>query len=406
MLDTNRSTNVGHAALHGVRVLDFATMIVGPLAAQSLGDMGAEVIKVEPPEGDLLRNIGPKRSAKMGSFFLASARNKRSMVLDLKVNAAQEVLERLIKGADILIHSVRTQAAERVGLGYERLQAINPRLVVCHGKGYLDEGLYAGQPAYDDVIQAASGVAMLQSFVAGEPRYVPTVMADKITALQVAFAALAALSHRDRTGEGQYVEIPMFETLTAFNLLEHLWGQTFIPPLSPTGYTSLTTSARRPFQTMDGEYLCVVPVQDHHWQGFCDAAGDSGLASDPRYSTYLARQADQAGYYTLVGELIKKRSTAEWTEALTDAGVPFSRVNSTEDLLTDQHLESVRFWETHMHSTEGSIRMAGIPFRMSKSPPSIRRLAPNLGEHTFEVAKELGYGISEIRQLESVGAFG
>jgi formyl-CoA transferase len=315
------------------------------------------------------------------------------------------VLEKLLTGADIVIHSVRTEAAARIGLGYERLKQINPRLVVCHGKGYLDEGLYGGRPAYDDVIQAESGFASLQSVVANEPRFVPSIVADKITATQVAYAAVVALFHREKTGNGQYVEIPMFETLAAFNMHEHLWGQTFVPALAPTGYTPITSSSRRPFKTADG-YLCVLPIQDIHWKSLCAILGESELANDARYATYLARQANQHDYWTLIGSLVARLTTAEWVAALTKADIPFGHVNTTEDLLTDPHLQSVGFWEIHEHPSEGTIRMAGIPFRMSESPPSIRRTAPRLGEHTLEVARELGYSEADISRLQAKGAFG
>ena len=212
---------VGRRPLDGIRVLEIASMIFGPLAGQYLGDMGAEVIKLEPPEGDLTRSIGPRRSARMGAFFLTSNRNKRSIVVDLKRPEGRQVLDRLVARTDVLLHSLRTPAADRLGLAYAALAERNPALVYCHVTGYADDGLYGGRPAYDDIIQAASGLARLQTVIAGEPRFLPTIVADKVSGVHAAYAIVLALMHRLRTGEGQQVDVAMFETMTAFNMLEH-----------------------------------------------------------------------------------------------------------------------------------------------------------------------------------------
>ena len=377
--------------LQGIRVLDLATMIVGPMAAQSLGDMGADVIKVEAPEGDLMRRIGPRHSPDMGAFFLGANRNKRSIALDLKTAGAQAVFEDLVRSSDVVLHSIRAAAAARLGLSYERLSALNPGIILCRVGGFGEEGVDAGKPAYDDVAQAVSGLAMLQSVVAGEPRYVPSIIADKVTAMQAAYAISLAICHRLRTGEGQELSIPMFETLVAFNVTEHLWGETFVPALGSMGYPPVSTAARRPFRTLDG-YLCVLPYTDQHWARFCEVVGDPALTGDRRYSTHAARQADQMGFWSEVGRRVSQRTTADWIEALSRADVPFGRVNSLDDLLTDPHLESVGFWQTREHPTEGTLRVPSNPISMSASPPSIRRLPPRLGEHSEEILRELRDG--------------
>ena len=377
--------------LTGMRVLDLASMIVGPIAAQSLGDMGADVIKVEAPEGDLLRRVGPRHSPDMGAFFLNSNRNKRSIMLDLKKTEPQRVFEKLVRGSDVIVHSVRTDAAARLGLTYERLRGINPKIIVCQVQGFADAGLYAGKPAYDDVGQAVSGLAMLQSVIAGEPRYVPSIIADKVTGMQAAFAVAMALCHRLRTGRGQMINVPMFETMVAFNLTEHLWGESFVPALGGMGYPPVSTAARRPFKTADG-YLCVLPYTDDHWARFCTVVGDPALTGDPRYSTHAARQSDQTGFWNEVGRRVSLKTTVEWIAALTAADVPFGPVNSLQDLLTDPHLDSVGFWQTLQHPTEGALRVMRNPVAMSDSPPSIRRLPPRLGEHSDEIRRELGFG--------------
>ena len=375
--------------LAGMRVLDLATMIVGPIAAQALGDMGADVIKVEAPEGDLMRRIGPRHSPDMGSFFLGSNRNKRSIVLDLKTADGQGVFERLVRTSDVIVHSIRSAAAMRLGLSWERLCGLNPAIVLCQVTGYADHGPYAGRAAYDDVGQAVSGLAMLQSVVAGEPRYVPSIIADKVTGMNAAFAISMALCHRLRTGRGQQVGVPMFESMVAFNMTEHLWGESFVPPLGTTGYPPVSTAARRPFRTSDG-YLCVLPYTDLHWARFCAVIGDPALTADPRFATHAARQADQTGFWNEVGRRVGQRSTAEWIAALTAADVPIGPVNTLESLLSDPHLESIGFWQTGDHPTEGTLRMAGNPIAMSATPPSIRRLPPRLGEHGAEIRRELG----------------
>ncbi len=381
-------------------------MVLGPLAAQYLGDMGAEVIKIEPPEGDLTRQIGPRHSEGMGSFFLGSNRNKQSIVLDLKTPRGLDALHALVRTSDVFLHSVRTPAAARLGISYAALNALNPRLVYCHVKGYSDDGILAGRPAYDDVGQAESGLAMMLSAVAGQPRYVPSILADKITAVHAAFAVAAALVQRASTGAGQAVHVPMFETMTAFNVVEHLWGETFIPPLAPAGYVPISTGARRPFLTRDGRYLCVLPYNEGHWRRFCAAVGDPELTSDPRYSTFAARQSDQSGFWAEVGRRILARDHDDWVALLGDDDVPFATVNSITDLLDNAHLGSIDFWQTVEHPTEGTLRIPGNPISMSGAMPVSPVAPPRLGEHTAAVMRSLGLPDDEIVRYASEGAFG
>jgi crotonobetainyl-CoA:carnitine CoA-transferase CaiB-like acyl-CoA transferase len=394
------------APLEGVKVLDLATMVLGPLAAQYLGDMGAEVIKVEPPEGDLMRQIGPRHSDGMGAFFLGNNRNKKSIVLDLKTEQGLETLHALVRESDVVIHSVRTTAAKRLGISYEALRAQNPRVVYCHVKGYSDEGPYAGRPAYDDVGQAESGLAMMQQAVAGQPRYVPSIMADKVTALHAAFGIVTALFQRTVTGVGQAVHVPMFETMVAFNVVEHMWGETFIPKLAEAGYVPVSSGARRPFLTKDGKYICVLPYNEGHWRRFCEAVGDPELTADPRYSTFAARQSDQPAFWAEVGRRVLKRDYQEWIDLLGDSDVPFARVNSITDLLDDPHLKSVDFWQTIDHPTEGMLRMPSNPMTMTGSTPAAPSPPPLLGQHTFSIMRNLGLSDEAIERLADDGVFG
>ncbi|MES2482259.1 MAG: CoA transferase [Pseudomonadota bacterium] len=375
--------------LAGIRVLDLATMLVGPMAAQAMGDMGADVIKVEAPGGDLMRRIGPRHSPDMGSFYLGCNRNKRSIELDLKTDEGRAVFEALVRSSDIVVHSIRADAAGRLGLSYERLAQLKPDIILCRVMGFADDGPYGGKPAYDDVAQAVSGLASLQSVVAGEPRYVPSCLADKITSMYAMHAISMALIHRLRTGQGQEVCVPMFESMVSFNMHEHQWGETFMPAKGGMGYPPVSTAARRPFRTADG-YLCVLPYTDKHWAAFCEVVGDPALTADARWATHAARQSDQMGFWNEVGRRVQARTTADWIEALTRADVPFGRVNSLEDLLTDPHLEGVGFWQTREHPTEGTLRVPSPSIAMSASPPSVRSLPPRLNEHGAQILAELG----------------
>jgi len=384
--------------LAGIRVLDLTAVVLGPMTAQYLGDMGADVIKIEPPEGDITRSIGARRSPGMGALFLANNRNKRSVVLDLKRRDGQAALRTMALTSDVLLHSVRAASAARLGLSYESLAAENPRLVYCHVKGFSDVGAYAGRPAYDDIVQALSGLAMLQTIAAGEPRYVPSIIADKITAVHAAYAIMLALFSRERTGRGQSVGVPMLETMVAFNSAEHLGGCVFEPPEGKMGYEPVRQGMRRPFRTRDG-WLCVLPYTDTNWRRFFELAGRPELAADPRYGTQQGRQKNLE---LVLGELARQlatRASAEWVAALGEADIPFAVVNDLEDLLHDPHLESVGFWQLLEHPTEGRLRLPANPIELSATPPSIRRLPPRLGEHTAEVLASFGFDAAAIERL-------
>ena len=388
--------------LEGIRVLEIASMIFGPVAGQYLGDMGADVIKLEPPEGDLTRSIGPRRSPKMGAFFLTSNRSKRSIVVDLKRPEGRAILLKLVAKTDVLLHSMRTPAANRLGLDYQTLSAANPGLVYCHLTGYGDDGLYAGRPAYDDIIQAASGLAMLQTVVAGQPRFIPTIVADKISGVHAAYGIVLALMHRARTGEGQQVDVAMFETMSAFNMLEHQWGHVFEPPVGDMGYLPVATAARRPYKTKDG-FLALLPYSDAHWNSFFALAGEPQIMKDERFATFAARQKHFRDVWDEIERQVARKTNAEWLALLSPQDIPFSVVNTLEDLTTDPHLASVKFWEMMEHPTEGLLRMPRNAISMSATPPEITRLPPNLGEHSTEILREFDYADDDIAQLLAPG---
>jgi crotonobetainyl-CoA:carnitine CoA-transferase CaiB-like acyl-CoA transferase len=389
--------------LTGVRVVDCTTVVLGPWAAQQLGDLGADVVKIEPPEGDTTRQLGPMRNPDMGAFYLAVNRNKRSIVLDLKQESARGVLRRLAAGTNVLLHNYRPQAARRLGMSYETFRAINPGIVYVGTYGFRAAGPYGDKPAYDDIIQAASGLASLQASLVGEPKYVPTIVADKTSSMTVLVAVLAALYHQARTGEGQDVEVPMLESMAAWVMVEHLYGETFVPPIESVGYKRVLNRYRRPFKTKDG-YLAILPYTDQNWRDFFTIAGRQDLLDDPRFKTLSTRLKHIEMLYEELGKIATTRTNAEWLVELDRRNIPGMIVNSLESLLRDPHLEATGFWQIVEHPTEGTLRLPGIPAAYGKTPASIRRLPPRLGEHSVEILREAGLSPAEIDGLLASGA--
>jgi crotonobetainyl-CoA:carnitine CoA-transferase CaiB-like acyl-CoA transferase len=390
--------------LSGVRIVDMTSVLMGPYATQILGDMGADVIKVEAPQGDIVRQIGPGRNPGMGGMFLNANRSKRSIVIDLKRPAGREALLRLAAGADVLTYNVRPQAMARLGLGYEQLAAVNPRLIYAGLYGYGQDGPYAARPAYDDLIQGASGIPTLVARAGGgTPRYVPVTIADRIVGLFAVNAILGALLHRANSGRGQRIDVPMFETMAGFTMLDHLQGLTFDPPLDRGGYPRLLAPDRRPYQTRDG-YICALIYNDKHWASFFKATGQEDKLGDPRYASHAARTRHINEIYEDVARLFQTRTTAEWTALLEAADIPVMPMHDLESILEDPHLTAVDFFRTVEHPSEGPIRSMRVPTQFSDSPAEPERLAPRLGEHTAEVLAEAGYSAAEIETLVAEGA--
>jgi crotonobetainyl-CoA:carnitine CoA-transferase CaiB-like acyl-CoA transferase len=388
--------------LDGIRVIDLSTIVLGPLAAQMLGDMGADVIKVESPEGDTARTAGPEPTRGRGTLFLGSNRNKRSLVLDLKAADGRAALLELAAGCDVFLHNMRPQAVERLGLGYAAVKAARSDIVYCAAYGFRAGGRYSHKPAFDDMIQAASGFAALQGRNLGRPAYATSIIADKICALATAQAVALALFHRARTGRGQAIEVPMFETLVAFNMVEHLYGRSFEPPRGPAGYPRALSPDRRPYRTADG-YIGALPYTERQWRAFLDVAGRAELAADPRFASYSARLANVDALYAELAACLAERTSAEWLEALDAAHIPCTVVNDPDDLPDDPHLAEVGFWEMREDAELGMLRMPGIPTGFSDSPGTIRRLAPRLGEHSVEVLREAGLSAARIDRLLAEG---
>ena len=382
-------------ALDGIRILDLTSVLMGPSATQMLAEMGAEVVKIEPPGGDTTRGIGPGRSPSMGSNFLNMNRGKRSIALDLKRASAVGAIERMVTWCDVFIHNIRPQAAARLGLSDAHLRPLKPALIYCALTGYGSAGPYSGQAAYDDLIQGQAGIAGLFQRGGGEPRYVPTPVADRVAGLNAVVAVTSSLLYRERTGQGQYVEVPMFESIAHMVLSDHLYGRTYEPPLGPAGYDRVLSAARRPYATCDG-WLCVLIYQDGHWQRFFALVDRPDMAADPRFATMRSRNAHVDELYAWVAQVLQTRSTEDWIRLLRQADM--------ESLLEDEHLHQSGFFTEVDHPSEGRLRAMRLPITWSVSRPDQPRPAPNWGEHGTEVLHDLGFDESEIAALVAEGA--
>jgi crotonobetainyl-CoA:carnitine CoA-transferase CaiB-like acyl-CoA transferase len=396
----------GAGPLSGIRIIDLTTIVLGPLATLTLAGLGAEVIKVESPEGDNVRSAGVARHDGMGHVFLHGNRGKRSIVLDLKQAAAREVLLTLLRSADVFLSNVRPAAMKRLGLDAATLAAANPRLVQVTACGYGSSGPYADKPAYDDLIQGAAGIPwLMQEHVSAEPAYAPLSLADRVTGLHVAYAISAALFARERTGCGQQVEVPMFECVAHFVLADHMAGRSFVPAEGEGGYDRLLSTNRRPYRTADG-HLCVLVYNDRQWRNFLEAIGRPEQFDDPRFATQRSRALDIHAVYGWVAEVMRSRSTSEWQRLLDAADIPNQVPNSLDDVLADPHLRATGFITEERHPTEGPLLVLGSPTVWAGSVTPALAPAPALGQHTAEVLAEAGYSRGEIDALARQAAIG
>ncbi|MFT4243026.1 MAG: CoA transferase [Acidovorax sp.] len=398
-------TSGASGPLAGIRVIDMTSVLMGPFASQALGDMGADVIKVEAPRGDLVRQIGPARHEGMGPVYLNANRNKRSVVLDLKNPEGLAALKRMLADADVLMYNVRPQAMARLGLSYEEVSALNPRIVYAGLFGFGQDGPYAARPAYDDLIQGAATLSHLIAQASGGiPRYVPTAMADRIVGLTGVSGIVASLLARERTGLGDRVDIPMFETMVAFVLGDHLGGLSFEPPLDAGGYARQLSPERRPYQTQDG-YVCALIYTDKQWADFLREIGrESLMADDARFASYSARSKNIDHVYGTLASIFQERTTAEWMALLERADVPSMPMHSLLSVLDDPHLAATGFFSVVEHPSEGPIRTMRMPMTWQNHKPAPPRHAPTLGQHTREVLAEMGYAPEQIDAMLAAGA--
>ena len=387
MKPTEQDGPPGRGPLSGLRVVDLTAMVFGPYCTQIMADMGADVIKIEPPAGDNTRHISVGPEPGMSGVFVNVNRGKRSVVLDLRSEAGTTALRSLIATSDIFIHSMRASAIARLGFSYEDVAAIKPSIIYTNCYGYGRRGPDANLTAYDDTIQAECGLPVVQQMLTGEANYVGSIVADKVAALTAIYATTMALFHRERTGEGQEVEVSMFETMASFMLVEHANGAMFSPPLGPAGYPRAVAPNRRPYRTRDG-YISALVYNDKQWTAFVEAV-QPDWASDPQYATLELRARQIDTVYALLGETFRTRTTDEWLGLLRSLDIPAAPLRTLDDLFANPHLDAVGFFET-VDTPNGPVRFPGIPTGFSQTPGRVGGPAPRLGAHTREVLAELG----------------
>ncbi|MDB5670286.1 MAG: acetyl-CoA acetyltransferase [Alphaproteobacteria bacterium] len=386
--------------LEGLRIIDMSSVVMGPFATQILGDLGADVVKVEPRAGDTTRHVTPMRSEQMGWVFLHANRNKRSLVLDLKDEEGKEAFLKLTETADALVTNVRMAGLERLGLGWEALSARNKRLIVVNLVGYGEGGPYDGRPTYEDLIQGVTALpSLLVQAGSEEPHYVPMALNDRAVGMSSAVALLAAVIYREKSGRGQQITVPMFETMAQWVLGDHMGGKTFEPPLGPAGYKRTLTKERRPYPTRDGR-ICSIIYTDKHWENFMKLIGKEDIfRTDPRFRNISTRTDHAHDLYAYVSQAMLERTSAEWVDLLLEADIPVTPLHTLDTLMEDEHLMAVNYLPVVEHPTEGKIREIRVPTTWSESQPSVRRQPPRLGEHSIEVLREAGLSETQIASL-------
>ena len=384
--------------LNGITIVDLTTTYLGPYATQMLGDMGADIIKVEPLEGDVGRSPGPSRHPEMGAGFLNTNRNKRSIAIDLRRPEGREVVQRLVARADALVHNMRAQAAAKLGFAYEDARRINEAIVYCFAPGFGQNGPYAAEPAYDDIIQAMSGLAALNADATGAPRFLPSILADKVVGLHLAFALASGLVHRLKTGRGCAIEVPMFESMVAFLLTEHLAGRSFVPALGPAGYERMLAKNRRPYKTRDG-YMAIMPYTTQQWTRFLECIGKRNLLAADWVADPVKRSQNVDALYQLISDAAPSRTNAEWLRVLNELSIPCGPVNALNDLFTEPHLQAASLFQEYAHPREGALAGVRSSLRVDGLERKPDLPAPRVGEDSESVLEEAGYDPEAIHAL-------
>jgi crotonobetainyl-CoA:carnitine CoA-transferase CaiB-like acyl-CoA transferase len=384
--------------LRGLRIIDLTTTYLGPYATQLVGDFGADVVKVEPLEGDVGRFPRPNRAPDMGAGFINANRNKRSIAVDLKTPEGKSVVHRLVRGADAVVHNMRPKAAEKLGLAFDELKQINPEIVYCYAPGFGQDGPNADEPAYDDIIQAMSGLAALNKDADGAPRFVPTILADKVVGLHLALAILAGVVHRLKTGQGTAVEVPMFESMVAFLLVEHLAAKSFRPQQGSAGYERMLARNRRPYRTRDG-YVAIMPYTSQQWTRFMECVGRADLLQEEWVKDPVKRSANVDALYQVIADAAPSKTTAEWLAFLKENDIPCGPVNGLDDLFAEPHLAAVELFQAVTHPSEGDMTQVRSAFRVPALKRKPDRPAPRIGEGGEDILREAGYSAGEIKAL-------
>ena len=396
--DSNEGAKTRHTGpLSGIRILDLTTVVMGPYATMILSNLGADIIKLEPPSGDIMRHVGPMKNKFMGHSFINANHGKRSIVLDLKRPEGRSVALQLAEKTAVFVHNIRPAALTRLGLDYESVASVNPRVIYASALGFGAEGRYSGKPAYDDLIQGIVGIpALVHEGGSDIPRYVPTPVADRSVGLYLSSMISAALYAREISGRGQSVEVPMFEVLSQYVLGDHMAGLSYEPSQGGPYYTRLISKNRHPYRTADG-YICALIYNDSHWKSFFNIIGQADIFhEDQRFASQSARADNIDAVYAFVATELTKKTTSDWLKLFGENDIPAMLLNTIESLIEDPHLNDVGFFEFREHPTEGRLRMINPPETWSDTPSYVAGFAPNLGEHTLEILTELGLSQEEI----------
>ena len=388
--------------LKGIKIIDASSILMVPYCTRLLADMGADVIKIETIEGDNTRFIGPSNNEGMAAVYLSINRNKKSISIDLKSQEGQSIIKKLIKTSDVFVSNIRKAALKRIGLTHSNFVKINPKIITANAVGFSSKGPYAGLPAFDDTIQAISGMAAFQEAYSSQPSYTAGATADKVTGLMLGMAIIGALFKSAKSGKGSEIEVPMMETMVDFTLVEHLYGYNFIPPKAPPIYPRQSSPNRRPYKTLDG-YIAVLPYNDNQWLRFFKMVGKEDILNDKKFSSLKSRNENIDLLYSLLSKELEKKTTVYWVENLKKNDIPAMNVNTPESLFEDEHLKNTQFFKVNNHPTEGKLLYTSFPVDFNEDHNSETIHAPNLGEHTEEILNELGYTKADLEKLASDG---
>ncbi len=390
------------APLKGIKIIDASSILMVPYCTRLLADMGAEIIKVETLSGDNTRYIGPSINKGMAAVFLNINRNKKSISVDLKSADGRLIIYKLIKKSDIFVSNIRKASLEKLKLTHCDFIKINPKIITANAVGFSSRGPYAGLPAFDDTIQAISGMAAYQEIYSDQPSYTSGATADKVTGLMLGMSILSALFNREKNGEGTELEVPMMETMVDFTLVEHLYGYNFLPPKAPPVYPRQSSPNRKPYKTLDG-YIAVLPYSDDQWLRFFSIIKKEKILKDSKFCSLEARNQNIDELYKILSEELKKRNTSFWIKNLREQDIPATKVNFPKDLFEDEHLEKTNFFKVQDHPTEGKLLFPSFPVEFNEDKTSESSHAPSLGENTKEILTDLGYSEFEIESFVSKG---